>query len=465
MASSSEYFFCGVGGSGMAPLAAILRQRGARVSGSDRALDQGRTPEKFTYLRGLGIELFPQDGSGLQGKEQILVASAAIEETVPDVAAALALGCERRTRAEVLSELFNGAELGVGVAGTSGKSTTTAMLAWIFASADRSPTVMNGAVMKNFATPENPYASALAGAGPAFLTEVDESDGSIALYNPSIAILTNVSEDHKSIEELRTLFGDFIGKASHAIINLDNAEAARLGADLPGALTFSLKSSDADVSARDIVEKPDGVDFVLTDGVETISLTLKTPGRHNVENALAAVAGAKAAGIPTAAACAALQSFLGVKRRFEVVGSAGGVTVIDDFAHNPDKIAATLRTLKAFPGRVLALFQPHGFGPLRLMKDGFVDAFAQGLDADDMLVMPQPIYFGGTVNRSVTSDDIVDGVVAKGRHARVFRDRDQCAATLIGEARPGDRIVIMGARDDSLSDFAQQTLDRLLKAS
>jgi UDP-N-acetylmuramate--alanine ligase len=163
-------------------------------------------------------------------------------------------------------------------------------------------------------------------------------------------------------------------------------------------------------------------------------------------------------------AAEALGGFAGLRRRLERVGSANGVTVIDDFAHNPDKIAATLATLHAFPGRLLVLFQPHGYGPLRLMKDGFVEGFARNLRSQDVLVMPDPVYFGGTVERSVTSRDIVAGVRAAGREAYAFADRAACGDKLVALARPGDRIVVMGARDDTLSQFAGDLVARLATA-
>src|SRR5687768_6007900 len=220
MARTKSYFFCGIGGSGMLPLASILRAQGAEVAGSDRALDQGRIAAKFDYLRGQGIALFGQDGSGPQ-VGQILVASAAVEDSVPDIQAARRLGLERVTRAELLARLFNAAETGIAVGGTSGKSTVTGMIGWILHRAGLEPTVMNGAVMKNFATPDAPFASALVGGDRVFVSEVDESDGSIALYRPKIAVLNNVSLDHKSMEELRALFSDFLGRAETAVVNLD----------------------------------------------------------------------------------------------------------------------------------------------------------------------------------------------------------------------------------------------------
>ena len=212
MSTGKSYFFIGIGGSGMMPLAMILAGQGARVAGSDRSLDQARLPAKFDQLRALGIGLFPQDGSGITSADQIVIASAAIEATVPDMIAAGRVGATQMSRAELLSSLFNAAPQAIGVAGTSGKSTVTGMIGWMLHALGRDPTVMNGAVMKNFAAPDAPFASALVGGGDLFVSEVDESDGSIALYRPGVAVLNNVSLDHKSLEELRALFADFIGR-------------------------------------------------------------------------------------------------------------------------------------------------------------------------------------------------------------------------------------------------------------
>jgi UDP-N-acetylmuramate--alanine ligase len=372
------------------------------------------------------------------------------------------------TRAELLARMFNSASRPVGVAGTSGKSTTTGMIGWLLHQAGRRPTVMNGAVMRNFVTPDMPFASALVGGGNLFIAEVDESDGSIAHYNPRIAVLNNIALDHKSLPELRRLFRDFTEKAEIAVLNLDNDETGRLAADMPAArrLTYSLHDPAADLLAVGIRPAPDGIGFAVREaGGLPIPMRLQVPGRHNVANALAALAAARACGIALDRAAAALAGFSGIRRRLETVGSAGGVTVIDDFAHNPDKIAATLATLHEFPGRLLILFQPHGFGPLRLMREDFIAGFAGHLHPDDVLVMPDPVYFGGTVERSVTSTDIVAGVLARGRQARFFPERPACGDHLLALARPGDRIVVMGARDDTLSTFAQDLLGRLVPRS
>ncbi len=465
MIPGQAYFFCGVGGSGMTPLALIVQARGGLVEGSDRALDQGRNAARFAFLRGRGVRLHPQDGSGVNRAGQILVISGAVEESIPDVQAARRLGLAIMTRAELLAELFNAAAFGVGVAGTSGKSTTTGMIGWILDRAGQDPTIMNGAEMKNYIGSDAPFASARIGAGAAFVSEVDESDGSIALFQPTVAVVNNVSLDHKSMDELRVLFGDFTAKAKTAVLNLDNAETQALAkaAEAERTITYSLNDAAAGLLAGPPTLRPDGVDFPVTAGAtgEKVSVSLKVPGLHNVANALAALGAAQACGVSLADAAAALGSFSGIKRRFEMVGASNGVTVIDDFAHNPDKIAATLDTLHAFPGRLLIMFQPHGYGPLRLMRDAFVDVFAERLAAEDLLLMPEPVYYGGTTDRSVTSRDITEALGQRGRNAMALPDREACGARLVELASPGDRIVVMGARDDTLSQFAADVLGRL----
>ncbi len=462
MGEKRQYFLCGVGGSGMLPLALILRASGHEVAGSDRALDQGRTAPKFDYLRAEGVRLFPQDGSGVVSPAQILVASAAVEDAVPDVQAAIRLGAKRMSRAALLADLFNNAETPIGVAGTSGKSTTVAMIAWILSATGRDPTVMNGAVMKNFVREGALFTSALVGAGPAFVSEIDESDGSIALFTPKIAVLNNVSLDHKSMDELRALFGDFLARAEVAVLNLDNDEASALQARAKKVLTYAIEA-EADFGAEAIVLAPFSVAFTAIDrrsGAKARVL-LKVPGRHNVANALAAIAASVAAGVSFEDAVKALGDFQGVRRRFELVGEAAGVAVIDDFGHNPDKIAATLKTLHDFPGRLLVMFQPHGFGPLKKMKAELTACFADNLGFDDILLMPEPVYYGGTTDRSVSSGDIVAGVAASGRQAEALATRGDCGSRLLDLARAGDRIIVMGARDDTLTAFAEELVAAL----
>lgn len=458
------WFFCGIGGSGMLPLALILRGLGAQVSGSDRGRDQGRTPEKFAWLESLGFTLHPQDGSGIVSADQTLVASAAVEDTVPEVVRAAELGCPRMSRAELLASLFNTAPEGIAIGGTSGKSTVTGMTGWIMAEAGRDPTIMNGAVMKNLVSEDAPFASARVGKGEVFVSEVDESDGSIALYRPKVAVLLNVSLDHKSMEELRRLFGDFLGAAEISAVNLDDAESAALAHRAKSAITFGITSQIARLRAEDIAEDATSISATIRDRLDgsAHALRLKVPGRHNLYNALAAIAACLAAGVPVAQSVAALESFAGLARRFDIVGtSPSGIAVIDDFGHNPDKVSATLSTLKAHPGRVIAFFQPHGYGPLRQMGHELARVMARKLTGDDVAILCDPVYFGGTVDRSQGSERIVDLIREAGSRAEYVPTREDCATRIAEIAQPGDRIVVMGARDDTLTRFASDLLARL----
>src|SRR5256885_15172958 len=249
----SPVFFSGIGGSGMLPLASIVRAGGAKVACSDGSLDAGRTPKKFDYLRSLGIQLFPQDGSGLQ-EGMTLVTSAAVEASVPDVVRAKELGLPHLTRPEFLARLLNSAQRSVAVGGTSGKSTVTGMIGWILHACHRQPTVMNGAVMKNFVTPSAPFASALVGDPELFVSEVDESDGSISLYQPEVAVLTNISLDHKEMVELRQLFAGFLNAATKAVLNLDDPETRALSETVPRdkVLGYGFDSPAADFMGKDL---------------------------------------------------------------------------------------------------------------------------------------------------------------------------------------------------------------------
>ncbi|HEV2595751.1 MAG TPA: Mur ligase family protein [Sphingomicrobium sp.] len=458
----SPIFFSGIGGSGMLPLASIVRASGAKVAGSDRSLDAGRTPHKFDYLRSLGIQLFPQDGSGLQ-EGMTLVTSAAVEPNVPDVKRARELGLQHFTRPQFLARLLNAAQRSIAVGGTSGKSTVTGMIGWILHAGHRQPTVMNGAVMKNFVTPSAPFASALVGDPELFVSEVDESDGSIALYKPDVAVLTNISLDHKEMNELRQLFAGFLNAAKKAVLNLDDPETRILAEAVPAekVVGYGFDSPGAAFMGKDLKLEPNGVTFALEAEGSRHEVRLAVPGRHNASNALAAIAAARLLGIRVEDAVGALVRFEGLRRRLDVVGEARGITVIDDFAHNPDKIAASLATLRAHPGRLLIMFQPHGYGPLAKMGEPLAESLSEGMAIADQLFLPDPVYQGGTVLKVHGSDWLAEQIRSYGKQAQHVPERTDIAAKLVAEAKGGDRIVIMGARDDTLIDFARDILERL----
>lgn len=449
-----SYFFCGIGGSGMSALAVAVKGDDIEIRGSDRSLDQGKTPEKFDILKKRGIRLFPQDGSGIDEHTDVLVVSSAVEESIPDVIKARALNVPIKKRAEVLAELLH-RHNGIAVAGTSGKTTTTGMTGHILKSCGLDPTVINGGIMLNYAASEG-LGNVLTGEGSFCVIEADESDGSIALYSPAVALVNSITLDHKPIEELRPLFADFVSRASvGAVLNADCAETIALKDKNPNVMTYSIKGADADLKAESLTPTEIGISFVL-DGEK---VNLQVPGHHNVSNALAALCAAEMIGIPRKDALAALETFKGIHRRTEIVGTTPKhITVIDDFAHNPEKIAAALEALKEHDGRLIIIYQPHGFGPTRMLRQGIVQAFDSGMGMDDTLIMPEIYYAGGTAAKDISAADLIKDLERTGKRVHFIPDRAKIVRLVKSLAEKGDRIVVMGARDDTLSDFARDIL-------
>jgi len=443
----------------MLPLALFLAEQGHDISGSDRSHDQGNTLEKFDRLKEKSIILFPQDGSGIHEDTDVLVVSSAVEDSIPDVKKALSRNIQIIKRGELLAQCFNVAETGVAVAGTSGKSTVTGMIATMLTRQELDPTFVNGGAVR--LNDSDDAISVHCGDPDMFVAEIDESDGSINHYNPFVAVLNNIALDHKSMDELEQMFGDYIARASKAVvINADDKRVSRLAIAMAEApiISFGIGSKGADLSARDIKLSPHGSTFTVKYQDAEFPAILHVPGQHNISNALAAIGAGLALDLDPAANIKSLGSFHGIHRRMELIGTRGDITVIDDFAHNPDKIAASLSSLKTFDGRLIVMFQPHGFGPLKLMGQEIMDVFAQYLDAQDHLLIPEAYYAGGTVDRSVTAKGLIDGVSKKLPNARWFEERKPIAGFIKEIARAGDRIVIMGARDDTLHDFAKSLL-------
>jgi len=224
---------------------------------------------------------------------------------------------------------------------------------------------------------------------------------------------------------------------------------------------YGFDSPGADFMGKDLQLTAEGASFAVDAQGDRHVVQLAVPGRHNASNALAAIAAVRALGVSVEDAAAALARFEGLRRRLETVGEANGVTVIDDFAHNPDKIAASLATLRAHPGRLLIMFQPHGYGPLAKMGDQLAAAIAEGMAPDDRVYLPDPVYQGGTVERTRGSDWLASQVNERGRIAVHVPERARIGDALIDEAKTGDRILVMGARDDTLIDFARDLVERL----
>ena len=451
--------FCGISGSGMSALAQVLKAEGYEVSGSDRSFDQGKDAEQKNALENIGIKIYPQDGSAIVQDLDCLYVSTAVEDSIPDVKAALDKHVPIKKRSDLLAEIFNAHKYGVAVGGTSGKTTVTAMVGFVLDSLGKKPLVINGGLLKNYADKPG-IPNVILNFGDICVVEADESDGSIEKYNPYVAVVNNVALDHKSLAELQKLFADFVSKAmGGAVVNLDCPNSKMFLNKNAHVVTFSVINPQADVYAYNIKPLPDGVVYEMDGKV----FKLKIPGRFNVANALAAIAVCQFFGIDKFEAAAVLEKFAGTKRRLDVVGSQNNVTVIDDFAHNPSKVAASMSALRDYDGRLLIMFQPHGFSPMRMMGKEIIQSFAQAMSPNDRLFVPEIYYAGGTVKKDISSRDLIDYAVSLGVKAEFYQTRDEIKTRLLELAKPKDRIVVMGARDNTLSDFCRQILEELKK--
>ncbi len=451
--AAGRFHYAGVAGSGMSALAQIQVMRGGRASGSDRSFDRGERVDARERLERLGIAILPQDGSGLDprhGEPAALVVSTAVEAQVPDVAAARAAGVPVVHRSELLARFVADART-LAVAGTSGKSTVVAMIFEILRGAGVDPSVITGGELLALER-EGLWGNAWAGRGASNLlvVEADESDGSLTRYAPAVGILLNLQRDHHSEAEVAAMFATFASRTREALVL---GEAPNLEPFAEGARTFGF-SEHAGVRGTAIGLEPSSSAFSALGQ----RFTLPVPGRHNVENALAAIAACAAVGVAPVAMVEPLARFQGVGRRFQSVGKAGDVEVVDDFAHNPAKIEAALATAQVRGRRVLAIYQPHGYGPTRFLRDGFVQSFATALRPQDRVWWLEVFYAGGTAQRDFSSADIVSEIAGRGAAAEFAPSREWLVERIAAVAEPGDLVLVMGARDPSLTALARTIL-------
>ncbi|HEY6865844.1 MAG TPA: L,D-transpeptidase family protein [Candidatus Eisenbacteria bacterium] len=453
--AAGRFHYAGLAGSGMSALAQFQAMKGGIASGSDRSFDRGERAEARAQLERLGIAIVPQDGTGLAetgvrgGRPAALVVSTAIEEQVPDVAAARARGIPIVHRSELLAH-FVATHRTIAVAGTSGKSTVVAMIFEILRAAGRDPSVITGGDLLALQR-EGLWGNAWAGRSDLLVVEADESDGSLVRYQPAFSVILNLQRDHREIDEVAAMFETFAARAREGVV-VGEALADRF----PRALTFGT-GPGATVRAERLELLPSGSRFEVGE----VPVTLPVPGLHNVANALGALAACRSIGVPPQAAAAPLAGFRGVARRFQPVGRARGIEVVDDFAHNPAKIEAAIATAHARSRRVLAVYQPHGYGPTRFLRPDFVTTFSTALAPEDRLWMLEVFYAGGTARRDFSAADIVAEIAARGGRAEFAPSRERLIERLTAEGREGDLILIMGARDPSLTDLARRVLAAL----
>lgn len=436
-----KIFYSGIGGSGVSSIAAFMAEKGHDVSGSDRLFDRVPSHKLKEKFRSLGVSIVPQDGSGINRSLDLAVFSTAVEQDTPDLLQARALSIPVMTRPRHLAEIA-GMYRTIAVAGTSGKSTTSGMLAFLMERLRMAPNFIGGGRVKNFVSPLN-TGSFFAGDSDLLVIEACESDGSVVNYRPVHSIITNLDFDHHPVPETAAMFERLAMNTTGAVVvNADDDHLTSCAIGSP--VTFSL-FRDSAYQARDV--RVDGLVTLFT--VKGEHFQLSQPGRHNLYNALAAIALLAEMGVPLGEISPLLPEFSGIERRFDVHLWDGQHLVVDDYAHNPHKIANLMETVQGLCGRVCFVFQPHGFGPARMLRDAYVETFSRHLRHEDHLVILPIYYAGGTAAMDISSADIAREIAASGRSA-VSCSREE-AISLAGN---WDGYVVFGARDDSLSQVA-----------
>lgn len=443
----------GIGGIGLSAIARVLCGWGYRVSGSDRqpsALTRTLAAEGITVYEG-------HDMANVSGAD-VVVVSSAVPDDNPEIIASKARGLPVVKRDQFLGELTAGKKT-LAVAGAHGKTTTSAMLAWILMETGRDPTFIVGGVLQNLGT------NARAGNGPHFVIEADEYDRAFLGLRPQVAIVTTLEHDHPdcypSFEDMRQAFAEFADRVvdgGQLIVCGEDKEAQNLGQflDRPEIeiQTYGL-SQEWNWWAQGTQLGDRAAFDVWHDGEFLGPCALQVPGRHNVLNALAALAASHMAGVPFGPAAAALTRFRGTERRFEIKGQVEGITVVDDYAHHPTEIQTTLEAAQIkYPGRAIwAVFQPHTYSRTAALLDDFCDAFGA---ADHVLVTD--IYAAREQDTlGISGEDIVTQM--NHPDARYTAAMNEAIELLLGHAQSGDVIITMGAGDGYL--IGERVLDLL----
>lgn len=447
-------FFIGIAGSGMSAIAQYLKAVGKNVSGSDRFFKADEPNETKTKLEAEGIHCFLQNGEGITKDTDLVVASTAVEDTVIEIRKAKALDIPIIKRAELLA-LIAKSKKTIAVGGTSGKSTTSAMLFDILKFAGLKPGIISGAGLVSIIK-KGKIGNAEAGSGEFLVIEADESDGSIIYYHPEIGLLLNVDKDHKEIETLMEIFKTFRNNSKLFVVNQSNLLAKQLSQNVEQDFSIS-PEIQAGYHASDFNQEGLGISFKING----IAFSLNLIGRHNMENAIAASAVANQVGVDLNICAAALKHYEGIYRRHQILGTKNGVWVIDDYAHNPVKCAAAIEACQPVASKVIAWFQPHGYGPTRFLRNDFVKEIAAVLRPQDEIWMSEIYYAGGTTEKNISANDLINDLKALNKAAFFVEDRKDWLVAVRPHFTKDCVLLLMGARDPSLEQFAKQTWEQL----
>jgi UDP-N-acetylmuramate--alanine ligase len=446
-----KIFFSGIGGSGVSAIACFMADRGHTVVGSDRAFDQNPAHPVRKMLASRHITLVPQDGRGIDQSFDLAVFSTAVEPDRPEVIKAKSLGIPLKTRPEYLAEIIREFRT-IAVAGTSGKSTAAGMLAFLMERLGLHPNFIGGGRVKQFRTETNP-GNSITGDSDWLVIEACESDGTIVNFRPLHSVFLNLALDHHPVAETAAMFEALVRNTTgKVLLNADDLHLTAMNA--ADTVTFSLVAP-SDYRGGNIVYRPLESEFSL----RGIRFHVALPGKYNIYNSLACIAVVSEMGVPLEEIAAVSDEFRGIERRFDILLDNGRRLVIDDYAHNPHKISALMEAIRTMRERVCYVFQPHGFGPTKMMKKGYVESFTEHLRDSDHLILLPIFYAGGTASRDISSEDLADSIRAGGRSAEAVNDRE----AVLGRVGEWDSYVVLGARDETLSDFAREIARLLMR--
>lgn len=439
-----KIFFSGIAGSGISAIAGFMAEKGHIIAGSDRAFDLDPVhPLKKIFQSG-GITIVPQDGSGIDTTFDFAVFSTAVEPECPDALKAGTIGIPVKTRPEYLAEITETFKT-IAVSGTSGKSTSSGMLAFLMKRLGLNPNFIGGGRVKNFKSSSNP-GNYLAGDSDCLIIEACESDGSIVNYKPQHSIILNLSLDHHTVDKTAMMFKSLIKNTMEKVIT--NADDKNLIKITPGEVTAFSIHNPSKYRAAKIIYKPFSTDFSLN----KTNFSLSLPGKYNLYNALSCIAMLSEIGISLKTIADFLPEFQGIDRRFDVHLNDRNRLVIDDYAHSPHKISSLMQTVKKLNKHICYIFQPHGFGPTRLMKKKYIEIFTENLRDSDHLILLPIFYAGGNASKDISSHDLADGIKLKGKSVEIVKKRED----ILKKLYKSQAYVIFGARDETLACFAKQ---------
>lgn len=453
LSTYKKLYFIGIAGSGMSAIAQYLHWKGLSIAGSDREFGGKRANHIQEMLEKTGIRCFKQNGEMLTNQFDAVVVSTAVETKNTEYSKALQMGLPIVHRTDMLKYIAANSKT-IAVSGTSGKSTTVAMLYHILDDLGYSPSLITGAPL-NSLKQKGRLGNAAVGNSEWLIIEADESDGTLQKYEAEIGVILNIDNDHKKIEELNDIFATFARKCKNGlIVNADRQTTSHFSQN--AQYNFGTKKNSG-IYGENFRQSGQNIYF----NIKEVDFEIPAIGYHNFENALAAVAVVYFIGGCIDECAKSLKNFEGVERRHQQIENEKGVLVFDDYAHNPVKLSASIKACQQMSDKVITWFQPHGFGPLRFMKNELIERISAVMRNNDEFWVSDVFFSGGTVNKNITPEVVAQGITENGKKSYYLPDRNMFSKQISAKTAKGDVVLITGARDPSLSCFAKSVAQNI----